>query len=154
MKQFLLRVKDLISYIPVIWNGTSGDYSSSIDIFKHSLKLLKRDILLHSELEGAEYHASRIDLVIKLMDKVYDDEYTNEWIDLIESKYGKYKVGFTPREDGLFEMYSYHEGLNPELLDEAKEFRRKTIETLHLKQEKAHRILWKLIDRHIQRWWY
>ena len=107
------QIKNVIGWIPVVWNQFDFDYRYSLDVFKH--QLLKQAKFMESDKAyGVNSHidAQKIRMVVRLMDKVYDEEYMNDW----------------------------HEGKI-----EFKEAMKK--------QERAHKLLWKLIEFYIRGWW-
>ena len=84
------QIQRVIDFLPMVWNGFDFDYRYSLEFFKKSLerqaKFLESDRACTLE---AKQNASRIRTAIRLIDKVYDDEYEMEWIDKIEKQFGK-----------------------------------------------------------------
>ena len=140
----------------LLWKQYDFDYSYAIEVFKFQLE--KTAEFLESDKAwtlGAKDRAKRIRTVIKLMDKVYDDEYECEFIDKLKEKYGKDVLDwhFIPCEDkpGYSELKHECEfWSNAEQI--AEELRILSLEAQE-KQRKAHRILWQLIEKDIQGWW-
>jgi hypothetical protein len=83
------QIKRVIDFLPIIWNGFDFDYTYSIQLFK---KQLERQAKFFesgkSYSDRAKQDASRIRTAIRLMDKVYDEEYSTEWPDILREKYG------------------------------------------------------------------
>jgi hypothetical protein len=96
--------------------------------------------------------ASRIRTAIRLMDRVYNDEYELEWVDKLKEEYGSdildFKFENTGRGDGTSYLKYKYEDLNmrskmkKELIKESRE-----------KQKRAHKLLWDFIEHNIQYWW-
>ena len=163
------RIKRLFKWIPVIWNSYyDWDYRSAIDVFQYQLERIA-DMLESNRSISVEskHNATRIRTAIRLMNKVYDEEYAMEYFNEIERIYGKSKYDFLPvNEKG--ELVDTSEPDKPEFYrmvtiwerdytdEEIKNIEVHTRELLlkyHHKQKKAHRILWAFIEHNIQNWW-
>jgi hypothetical protein len=143
------KLKRLIRYIPLIWNSEDFDYHYSLELFK--MKLEDIASFLESDKawsERAKHDASRIRMVIRLMDKVYEEEYSIEWMEKIKKIYGNDILDF--KIENKYLKYKYEDLPNAkEIEDKKREFFYKSLE----KQKRAHRLLWKLIEHNIQHWW-
>ena len=147
------QVERVIDFLPIIWNGFDFDYNYSIELFKKQLerqaKFFESD---KSHSARSKQDASRIRTAIRLMDKVYNDEYELEWVDKLKEEYGSdildFKFEDTGRGDGTSYMKYKYEDLNmrskmkKELIKESRE-----------KQKRAHKLLWDFIEHNIQYWW-
>jgi hypothetical protein len=147
------QVERVIDFLPIIWNGFDFDYNYSIELFKKQLerqaKLFESDKL---NSDRSKQNASRIRTAIRLMDKVYNDEYELEWVDKLKEEYGSdildFKFEDTGRGDGTSYLKYKYEDLNmrskmkKELIKESRE-----------KQKRAHKLLWDFIEHNIQFWW-
>ena len=94
------QIQRVIDFLPIIWKGFDFDYRYSIDVFRKQLerqaKFLESDSAVTSQ---AKNNASRIRTAIRLMDKVYDEDYATEYLDTIEELYGKTLYEFVELED-------------------------------------------------------
>ena len=89
------------------------------------------------------------------MDKVYNDEYTLEYMDKMEELYGRdvMELRFVEKEDDnrFFTMVAnYEEWDNAE---EVEVTLNKLMMESQRKQEKAHKLLWEFVEHNIRRWW-
>jgi hypothetical protein len=104
--------------------------------------------------ENAILNAEKINTIIKLMDKVYDGDYSKIDYSEIENKYGKgiTNFEFTPIENSTNLSITYNYDSHPQ-----KEEIIKLMEVLrtkaNAKNEKAHQILWKLVEHNIRNFW-
>jgi hypothetical protein len=158
LPSFVRRVKRLIRYIPVIWNSYDFDYRYATELFRMKLE----DIADFMESDramsvSAKEDAKRIRTAIKLMDKVYDEVYNVEYQDKLKELYGEdvNDIEFVDYIDDDGKKYyrikrKYEDWDN---CDEIKEMETKLFKESQLKQNKAHRLLWKYIEHNIQRWW-
>ena len=149
----------VIDFLPIIWNGFDFDYRYSLDVFKKQLerqaKFMESD---KSHLMGSKQRASQIRTAIKLMDKVYDEEYGCEYQDKLKELYGEdvLEWKFTETEDlykgeKMFQIgWKYEDWDNASEIEETKD---KLFKESQLKQEKAHKLLWKYIEHNIRHWW-
>jgi hypothetical protein len=150
------QIQRVIDFLPMIWNGFDFDYRYSLDLFKKSLerqaKFLESDRACTLE---AKQNASRIRTAIRLMDKVYDDEYGCEYQDKLKELYGERVLDWwsedTGRGDGTsFLRWEYEKWDNSE---EIGEVQKKLFLESNEKQKRAHKLLWKFIEHNIRHWW-
>jgi hypothetical protein len=90
------------------------------------------------------------------MNKVYDEEYALEYQDKMKELYGEdiLDIEFVPYEDNPKEYYSIkHKYSGWDNEKEIEEMQSKLFLESHEKQEKAHRILWAMIEHRIRYWW-
>lgn len=157
-KRKIWQIKNVIKWLPKIWNQYDFDYSYSIEVFKFQLE--KQAEFLESDRAitlSAKNKASRIRMVLRLMEKVYNEDYALEYTDEFEKIYGKGSsdVNFVnTKNPNLFSMKKKYE------LTESKEKIREmgqVYNNLFLnsveKQKRAHKLLWDLIEHNIQGWW-
>lgn len=158
IRTFIRRIKRLIRYIPVIWNSYDFDYRSATELFQMKLEdiadFMESDSALSTE---AKRDAKRIRTAIKLMNKVYDEEYGTEYQDKLKELYGEdvNHIEFVDHSYKNGQQYyrMKHKYEDWDNYDEIKEIETKLFLESRKKQKKAHRILWKYIEHNIQRWW-
>ncbi len=103
----------------------------------------------------ATQNASRIRTAIRLMDKVYDEEYSTEWPDIIAKKYGDDALDWDWEETSQGSGLSYHRW-KFETWDNAEEIRQVKLDLIskgEAKQKKAEQLVWKFIGHNIRYWW-
>ena len=158
------QIKNVFRWLPVIWNQFDFDYHYALDVFKFQLEktatFMERD---EAMTVGAKDRAKRIRIVLDLMKKVYDEDYALEYQDKLEEKYGKeyFDIQFIELEDTkekeggpYFEMKKGYElNLPEEGSKKIEEEEHKLFLESREKQEKAHKLLWKLIEHNIRGWW-
>ena len=107
----------------------------------------------YGHLENNRYNAQRIRTVCKLIDKVYNEKYSDEAYDELSKLYGEsaFEFEFTPTEEGMYSLSMKYESYPnaEEIYKVRQEYVQKALE----KQERAHRLLWQLIEKDIQNWW-
>lgn len=156
-KKFYWNIKNLIIWFPIIWNNRYWDYYYLIRIMR--FQMLKMADFFESDntvSRDIENNAKRIRTVIKLMDKVYEEDYAFEYLDQIEDLYGKRKFESYPVENNpqLKKLsIEYTNDYSNEELKRIDKHEKELFLKSHEKQEKAHRILWKMIEQNIRKWW-
>jgi hypothetical protein len=159
IKRKLYQIKNLFLWIPIIWKQYDFDYNYAINVFK--FQLLKMADLMDSDKShcvGAKERAKRIRMVVRLMDKVYNEEYNMEYRNKVEEIYGKdiLDLSFEDTFDGTgskFLKYKYELTETPEKQIEIRETVSKLMKESHNKQSRAHKLLWELVEHNIQDWW-
>jgi hypothetical protein len=150
------QIQRVIEFVPIIWKGYDFDYMYSVELFKKSLerqaKLFESDNL---NSDRSKQNASRIRTAIQLMDKVYNEDYGAEWIDILEKKYGSNVLDFwfedTGESDGsTFLRLEYEKWDNSK---EIEEIQKKLLSESREKEKRAHKLLWEFIEHNIQFWW-
>ena len=150
------QVKRVIDFLPMIWNGFDFDYSYSVQLFRKSLErqaqFFESD---KSYSDRSKQDASRIRTAIRLMDKVYDDDYGSEYQDKLKQLYGENALDFwledTGEGDGsTFLRWEYNKWDNAE---EISQVQKKLFLESKQKQKRAHKLLWDFIEHNIQYWW-
>jgi hypothetical protein len=150
------QIQRVIEFVPIIWKGYDFDYMYSVELFKKSLdrqaKLFESDEL---NSDRSKQNASRIRTAIQLMDKVYNEDYGAEWIDILEKKYGSNVLDFwfedTGEGDGsTFLRREYEKWDNSK---EIEEVQKKLLSESREKEKRAHKLLWDFIEHNIQYWW-
>jgi len=156
------QIKRVIDFFPLIWNGYDFDYSYALELFKKQLerqaKFMESD---RAMALSAKTNAQKIRTAIRLMDKVYDEEYGMEYMDTIEKLYGKtyydfVNFGEVSKRTGeeLYEVKVWNENaVDEQHQKEIDEVRKQMMLLSRDKQKRAHKLLWDFIEHNIQRWW-
>ena len=146
---FLHKIKNILSWIPILWKQDDTSYTYPLTLFKIQLINMANKF----EKEGYMYEYHRIETIIKLMDKVYQYQYAKEYESVLENSYGKFKLKFEKNTNGILipniiwvNKYSEREQNSLYIIWKG------LFEQSAEKQRKAHRILWKLIEHNIQKW--
>jgi len=150
------QIQRVIDFLPIIWRGFDFDYQYSLELFKKQLerqaKFLESDRACTLE---AKQNAAKIRTAIRLMDKVYDDDYGSEYQDKLKQLYGENVLDFWFEDTGEGDGSSYlkHEYEKWDNSEEIKQVSRKLFLESKEKQKRAHKLLWDFIEHNIQSWW-
>jgi hypothetical protein len=155
------QIRKTLDFLPLIWNSYDFDYRYSIDLFKKHLEYQasflesKRAMTLE-----AKNNAQKIRTTISLMNKVYEDEYSTEYMDTIDKLYGTTHYDFVETDeldkngDPYYRLELRNEGaMDEEHQKEIDEIRTQMIREGREKQRRAHKLLWDYVEHNIQRWW-
>jgi len=155
------QIRKTLDFIPLIWNSYDFDYRYSLDLFKKHLEYQALEMESdRSRLEYSKVNAQKIRTAIRLMDKVYDEEYAMEYMDTIDKLYGTTHYDFVEvksynhNREPLYRIKHWNEGArDDEHQKEIDEIRNQMMRESQLKQKRAHKLLWDFIEHNIQRWW-
>ena len=156
IKNTFRRIKRIADFLPILWRGRDFDYSYAIELFHYQLERIAD--FLESEKAysiNAKHEAKKIRTLIKLGEKVYDEDYLTEWQRKIEEEYGPNALKFHFENTGKDDGTSYLK-YNYEYWDNAKDIKSKVDFEFNKsaeKQKKAERIYWEYIHHNIRRWW-
>jgi len=152
------QVQRVIDFLPMIWNGFDFDYRYSLDLFKKQLERQAKFLESGRAFTlSAKHNASRIRTAIRLMDKVYDEEYGMEYIEQIEKLYGKTHIDFVETDETdkpYYRLESKNElAVDEKHQEEIDEVRKQMMKLSQERQKRAHKLLWDFIEHNIQGWW-
>lgn len=163
IKEFFARIKRTLEWLPIVWSLNDWDYSYSLKVFRFQLERQKK--FMESDkavIADRKQVASRIGTALRLMDKVYEDEYATEWVDKVEDRFGENTLetvfleldDIDPGKERLYTMkWAFEKYDDPMLIDEIEFFMSQEVEKARQKQKKAERLLWDFIHWNIRNWW-
>ena len=162
IKQFFRRIYNLYRWTPIIWRDQDWDHSYIYEILKFKLKNQAEYIGSKNRYIGAKRDAEIIMLCVRLIDKVQDGYYGREYFDYHESE-----LKFIPSEShpGSYEMeieyisehyvdYFKKYPLVYRMVPDLKASKEKiAFDIAKINEERAHKLLFKILEQNIQRWW-
>jgi hypothetical protein len=166
-------LKNLWYWLPVIWKDRDWDTHYIYEVMKHKLKAQAKYIGDRDFHTRAQQDARRMRICVKLIQACQDEPYSMEYMD-----YAKERVWFTPCEDRegsslynseeVWEKYDEFfkkyplvykrvmKGEGPFTLngrDEADIKRVIAMNIAHINQDRARKLLFKIMDENINGWW-
>lgn len=170
-KQTKQGIKNLWYWLPIIWKDRDWDSHYIFEVLKHKLKAQAKYIGDNDRHTRAQQDASRMRICVRLIEKVQDEAYAMEYMN-----YCVDRVWFTPCEDNpdssllnselvyeefdkYFKKYpnTYRKVMNgggrftPEELKEDKYLT--AMAMAHTNQDRAHKLLFKIMEDGILGWW-
>lgn len=155
VKSFFKQCFKVIRWVPIIYKTKNYDFYFALELFKKQLletaKFLESD---NAYTKEAPINAQKIKTFCKFMDKIYNDNYYENWVKIIEDKYGKWDLVFENGEDGTYNLNSkFEKNYTQEELKKIEEEIDKEIEKSWKIQKRAHKLLWEYLEHNIQNWW-
>jgi hypothetical protein len=164
--QLIKRLKNLIRWFPIIWKDSDYDYRFIFEILKTKLKHQAEYIGKHGSHLSAERDAEKMMLCVRLIQRVQDEYYQAEFMDYHESEYVWTDIGHegyeldivekSERFDEYFKKYPriYKQVLSAEKASFQRDSKRGiAINMAHINQDRAHKLLFKVLERNILHWW-
>ena len=170
-KMFRTGVKNLIYWFPIIWKDRNWDSHYIFEIMKHKISA-QADYIGRRDLHTrAQADARTMRLCVKLMGLVQDEFYSGEYSDYHKTKHWfepvEGKEGYSSWEsrlleenfDDYFKKYPliYKRVLAGEgvFSREGREDDKQIIAMNigHINHDRASKLLFKLMEQNIQRWW-
>jgi hypothetical protein len=147
--EFLRKIKNIIKWLPILWQQDNTKYTYSVSLFKEQLINMANEF----EIKGYLYGYHRIETIIKLMDKVYNYEYANEYYTTLARPYGDFTKSFEKQPNGTIKMtVNWKREYTESELAQLQIIHQKSFELSAEKQKRAHKLLWELIEHNIQKW--
>lgn len=154
--RFKQSCKSVIKWLPTIWKDRDYDDFFIFEILKKKLYFTAQLHIKNQRYVGWEIEVERMTTCIKLIDFIQNDHYEDLASVWLEEKYGRSKFEFVPIKDSnLNELKITHPNvLSGQYTEEEyiKDFREKMNEAYD-KRERARRLLFNILNRHIEHWW-
>ena len=172
-KDLYRGVKNLFNWFPIIWKDRDWDSYYIFKILEHKLTLQAKGISKRDIHTNAQRDSEIIRTCVRLMEKVRDGYYESEYIDYHESR-----IWFEPTKenskystiesklisenfDEYFKKYPliYKRVLKGEGIfsieneSEKENKQRIAMNIAHINQERAHKLLFKILEKNIRGWW-
>jgi hypothetical protein len=170
-KEIKRGIQKIWYWLPIIWKDRDWDGHYIFEIMKHKLKAQAKYIGGRGFHTRAHQDARRMRLCVKLMQKIQDDDYAMEYMD-----YHKDRIWFTDCEDrpdsslmnseqiwekfdDYFKKYPliYKRVMNGEgvFKREGREDDKQIIamNIAYINQDRAHKLLFKIMEENILKWW-
>ena len=164
-------IKNIIYWFPIIWKDRNWDHHYIFEVLKHKLKAQSKYIGDRNRHTRAKYDAQRMNLCVNLIQKLEDDYYGLEYMDYAENRHWfedcDDKPGYSTWEseniwekyDDYFKKYPllYKRVINGEGVFglEGREGDKQLIamNIAHLNNDRAHKLLFKIMESNINSWW-
>ena len=170
LKQFFRNIRNLIRWFPIIWKDRDWDHSFIYEILKFKLKNQAEYIGYHDRHMSAKRDAEIMMLCVSLMDKVQDEWYGCEYQDYHELKLkfidseshpGSYEMEIEHISDNYEDYFKKYPRIYRQVVKSKKpKFPLKknikgkiAFEIAKINEERAHKLLFKILEQNIRRWW-
>ena len=162
IKQFFRRIYNLYRWAPIIWRDQDWDHSYIYEILKFKLKNQAKYIGNKNRHTTAKRDAEIMMLCVRLIDKVQDEFYGKEYLsysisDMIftpskthPDHYEMEFVELSEHYNDYFKKYPLIYRLVPDLKAPKDEI---AFRIAKINEERAHKLLFKILEQNIRRWW-
>jgi hypothetical protein len=162
VKQFFKRIYNLYRWLPIIWKDQDWDDFYIFEILKFKLKNQAEYIGGKDRYIGAKRDAEIMMLCTRLIDKIQDEWYGREYLDYqksemkfipSESHPGSYEMEFeelSEHYDDYFKKYPLIYRMVPDL-NASKD--RIAFQMARINEERAHKLLFTILEQNIRKWW-
>jgi hypothetical protein len=172
-KQFYIGIKNLIKWFPTIWRDRDYDPSYIYDIISKKLEFQSKGIGSRDILVSSQRNSEIMKTCINLIKRINDDFYGSEYIDYYENDiwfedingndelfYLKSNI-ISEKLDDYFNRYPliYKRVLNgegpfqPNCEVEMGNKELIAMNISHINQNRARKLLFKILESQIERWW-
>jgi hypothetical protein len=160
IKQFFRRIYNLYRWFPIIWKDQDWDYSFIFDILKFKLKNQAEYIGYHDRHMSAKRDAEIMMTCVRLIEKVQDEWYGREYFDYhkselkfidSESHPGSYEMEIEYISDNYKDYFNKYPRIYKQVKTDDKH--RTAYDIAKLNEERAHKLLFKILEQNIRRWW-
>lgn len=166
LKQFTDGVKNLITYLPIIWYDRNYDFTYTLILLKKKIELQRKLLVSGNRHQGIETINYFTTVCLNLIERIEEDFYGTEYFDYHNSKHE-----FIPAEghEGYSEMKTtilnerFDEYLNkyPLVVKQVLKERPDLISDKHNlchwvgshNQERCKNLLFKILSNHGESWW-
>ena len=155
-KDFVIGVKNLIRWFPIVWKDRQWDHQYIYTILRHKLHLTEQFIRHRGIHVKNVEDADKLKKCVLLLDRLIKDKYHENIFDSHRKKWGDPEMIFTDLEDrpgyGSLEIKYPNVKTEKHREIESKEFKLKTKTEQQMKDQDLD-LLFKLMRKHIQTWW-
>ena len=170
-KTFMTGVRNLIYWFPIIWKDRNWDSHYIFEIMMHKLKAQSKYIGERDIHTRAQRDAEIMMTCVRLMKLIDDDFYSSEYSDYHKTKHWfedvKDKPGYSSWESKLMEenfddYFKKYPLIHKRVLSGEGVFGREgreddkqiiAMNIGHINHERARKLLFKLMEQNIERWW-
>ncbi len=175
-RTFIAGVKNLCKWLPIVWKDRDWDHFYIFQVLKFKIEKQAKYLSDKDRHMNAKRDAEIMMTVVRLIDKVQDETYNMEYMDYHKTKHFFEELDEKRNGEKLYEWKSnelserfdeyfkkYPRQYKKAVSGELKRFRRDekesenkriyAMEIAHENQERCQRLLFKLLDENIRKWW-
>jgi hypothetical protein len=172
-KDFVRGIQKLRYWFPIIWKDRDWDQHYIFEVLKHKLKAQANYISKNDRHTRAQQDARNMRICVKLINICQDETYGTEYMDYVKDrswfetckdnpKYSTWENEIISENfDDLFKKYPLihkrvMKGEGPFTLDggDEKEIKRRVAMNIcRINQQRAHKLLFKIMESEIEKWW-
>ena len=160
IKQFFRRIYNLYRWFPIIWKDQDWDDYYIFEILKFKLENQAKYIGYHNRHVSAKRDAQIMMLCVRLIEKVQDEWYGCEYqkyhdveLKFVESKEypDSYKVETIEKSERYNDYFKKYPRIYKQVT--GKDKHEIAFRVARINEERAHKLLFKILEQNIRRWW-
>lgn len=160
VKQFFKRIYNVIRWLPIIWKDQDWDDFYIFEILKFKLKNQADYIGYHDRHTTAKRDAEVMMLCVRLIEKVQDEYYGSEYFKYHESDFnwkeckdkpGYVELDIVEKSEHFDDYFKKYPRIAKQVVEEDKH--KKAFQIARINEERAHKLLFKILEQNIRRWW-
>ena len=153
---FFSRIRSVWNWLPVIWKDRNFDYAYLEIILHHKIKMMSKHFNENNKYFNVRDDLKYMSIVEKLLKNRIDDVYDNEAYDNIQKKLGESSFEFTKLDEKykgeeLYSLDILHK--EKKITEEENEWKFEQYKAADLKNEKAKKIIYKILNEKSCGWW-
>lgn len=164
IKDFFRNVKyyfkNIIKWSPILWKDRDWDDYYITNTLRFKIENTAKYIAKNNRYVGCERDVERMNLVVKLIDKFQDEYYSCEYQDYYKSVFWfkdsenpyLYELKSECTDDNLIEYFEKYPNTY-KLYSNEDENIKSALKIGHHLHAKCKRILFKLLEENIEKWW-
>ena len=166
LNNFRVGVRNLFDWFPVIWKDRDWDDNFFFEVVKYKITKMSKSHGAYMPYVGNKRNVEIMNLIVRLIDKFQDETYLHEYFDYVDEKIwfekvegaGYYNMKSEILKDDLDEYFQKY----PLLKKQAEQHRfykqnpdRATlaISMGFIQHDRAKRLIFELLNHHVQKWW-
>lgn len=162
IKQFFRRIHNLYRWFPIIWKDQDWDDHYIFEILKFKLTNQADYIGRHDRHTCAKRDAEKMMLCVRLIEKVQDDFYGTEYlayqesnIKFIDSKDhpGSYEMEVEEISENFDDYFKKYLLVYKGVTDLNTPKSKIAFKIAKINEERAHKLLFKILEQNIRQWW-
>jgi hypothetical protein len=160
IKQFFRNIKNLIRWFPIIWKDRDWDDHFIFEILKFKLQNQAKYIGERGYHTQAKRDAEIMMTCVRLIDKVQTEYYGLEYFDYHNSELiftdsedypGHYKMSVMEKSEHYDDYFKKYPRIAKQFTIEDKG--KKAFKISRINEQRAHKLLFKILEENITRWW-
>jgi hypothetical protein len=165
IRYFLTGVKNIFRWIPTLYKDKDWDPWYIYNVLQKKIEYQRQEIINANRHTEIDKDNRDMTIVLNLLERIKEDYYTTEYLDYDETKYDFIPVKDNPNLKEmvkiiLSETYDeflkkYPSSVRKVLREKGKDLEKDVLchYVARHNQEKARKLLFKLLEQKIERWW-
>jgi hypothetical protein len=165
IRYFLIGIKNIFRWIPTLYQDRDWDSWHIYTILQKKIECQRQEIINANRHTEIDKDNRDMTIVLNLLERVKEDYYTTEYLDYDETKYDFIPVKDNPNlkemvKTILSENYDeflkkYPSSVKKVLKEKGTDLEKDVLchYVARHNQEKARKLLFKLLEQKIERWW-